>query len=197
MKKLIFIICVISLFSCKENKNNKEAKQAVNKNTLVKVNKDSLVTSQDTLKVFFNLDIKRMLGDYKDNISKAKEVLKSKNTLDNIAVESVIPINLEEFMFFYKLTYSTEEDWDFFERINTLIIQKSQSDAGNCIERYSNLAEFVDGEYAEGFYGDILIIAKRNSNKFCNIFINLSAISKKNLLDVYNEVCKGIKQKDD
>ncbi len=184
MKKILIITCAILFFSCKENN--------ISNDTIIEKNLDAdLKQDKDTLRIRYIPDTSRTMEDYKNNILKAKEVLNNKNTLDNIAVESIIPVNIEEFRFFYGLTYSTEEDWIFFEKINVLILQKAQSDSGNCIEKYSNLAEFVDGEYAEGFYDDILSIAERNPNKFCNIFENLSTDSKKNLLEAYKEVCNN------
>ena len=166
IKLMMVITCVISLFGCKQN------------------------TTSNKVPVY-NIDVTRTLDDYKSNISKVKGILNNNFVLDDLAVESVIPVNLEEFKFFYGLTYTTEEDWSFFEKINEMIVIKSQSSVGNCIERYLGLAEFVDGEYAEGFYADVFFIVERNPNKFCSIFDNLSIVSQQNLSDIHQEFCKA------
>lgn len=193
MKKVMILICLTILYNCKENNKNKVTEGIVNTDLVIGNTSDKdkidVVIKKDSLNVFFNQDSLRTLSEYKNNISKARDVLNSNNSLNSIVIESLIPVNFEEYKIYYGLTYSTEEDWVFFRKVDNLILENSNSDNGNCLEKYSNLAEFVDGEYAESFYDNILFVAKKNPDKFCKIFDRLSIHSKKNLMDVYEKIC--------
>ncbi|MFL9837852.1 hypothetical protein ABS768_10110 [Flavobacterium sp. ST-75] len=66
------------------------------------------------------------------------------------------------------------------------------ANARNCIEKYSNIAPYVDGEYAEGFFADIAYIADENPDTFCKVYNYLLPVSKDKLSSVYKKVCLGI-----
>ncbi len=194
MNKFIIVFGILFFFNCKENKAKDIPVEVIVKDSMIEKkgnnNVDNRIIHKDTIETVLNLKGNRRLKDYKNNITQVKSLLDKDSIIGNNAIESIIPSNSDEFSFYYDLTYSTEEDWNLFEKINSLIVEKAQSDVGNCLSKYSNLAEFVDGEYAEGFYADILFIAQSNSNKFCDVFSNLSSGSKENLLDIHNEICK-------
>lgn len=204
--KIALLFIIVICFSCKDTKkeinevstnqtNKAQVEEPVKK---VKTKKEESATKvkQEIEQFVFELDTTRTLEDYKRNIKQAKKLLKHQKSLDNNIIESLIPLSLEEFSFYYDLTYSTEENLNFFDKVDILIIKKAQENIGSSIERYSNLAEFVDGEYAEGFFDDILHIAQKNPEKFCSIYVSLTDVSKYKLEEIYNEVCQKNKASD-
>ncbi|NQX86670.1 MAG: hypothetical protein HRT67_12335 [Flavobacteriaceae bacterium] len=198
--KVVLLFIIVICFSCKDtkkeinevsiNQTNKAQVEEPIKKVETRKEESTAKVKQEIEQFVFERDTTRILEDYKRNIKQAKKLLKHQKRLDDNIIESLIPLNLEEFSFYYDLTYSTEENLNFFDKVDMLIIKKTQENIGSCIKRYSNLAEFVDGEYAEGFFDDVFHIAQRNSEKFCSIYASLTDVSKYRLESVYNEVCK-------
>ena len=197
MRAIILIVLVLVSFGCKQSNSSDKSLNQTENDSLIRIhpaiNIDKPALKIDTFDFEFSLDSKRTFSDYKKNISQVKTLLENNITLSDNIVESIIPTSQEEYSYYYSLTYTTEEDWLFFQKIDALIISKCEANVGNCIELYSNLAEFVDGEYAEGFYSNIYFIIEKNPAKFCDVYDNLSLKSKMLLTDNFNEFCKGIK----
>lgn len=109
-------------------------------------------------------------------------------------IENIIPRTLKEFIVFYELTYPDINKSTEFYKINELILKYSKEDKGDLFFLLLNMAEFVDGEYAEGYFYDIEDIIVKNKVKFCVIYKYLSKESKRRIEDIYLEVCKGIER---
>lgn len=111
-------------------------------------------------------------------------------------IESVIPVNMKEFVYFIELTYSDDKGQILFDEINLKIFKFARENRGNTFFLCLNMAEFVDGAYAESYHSDIEDVVMNNKKKFCNVYNNLSKESKRIIDPLYKEVCKGVKRKD-
>jgi len=189
--------------------NNKTGKKNLEKETVVsskigipqeKVidtieNKDVLnIKVIDTVKPN---KIVRTINEYKTNIDNFSKK-KTNNELITITdVERVSPISQEEFSFYYSLTYSDESNQNLHDAITTLILDNAIEDNGMVFFLYTDMAQFVDGEYAESYHSYIETVVSNNKKKFCTIYKHLSKDSKWILGNLYKEVCKGIKRQEE
>lgn len=135
----------------------------------------------------------RTLEEYKENILKFSE---STGQILTFQIESIIPINEEEFLYFYSLSYPEEypeSNLELYYKLDKTMLEYAIKDIDNCLFLYSNLAEFVDGEYADFYFEAIKDVVKSNVDKFCSItYPSLSNYSKERLIDIYEEYCKSI-----
>ena len=138
--------------------------------------------------------ISRTLEEYKSNLNIFSKK-KTNNELITIRnVENITPISQEEFSFYYSLTYSDESNQALHDAITTKVLDNAIEDNGMVFFLYLNMSQFVDGEYAEGYYTYIETVVSNNKNKFCVMYKYLSDRSKWLFEPLYKEVCKGIKR---
>jgi len=199
---LITIIVLLLINSCSNNLKSEKKNVYVlnNKDTVPKaeiINKNphlnKKIKSEKIIDTLPPIKIVRTIEDYKKSISKYS--IKTTHKLSEI--ENLIPTTEKEFDFFYDLTYSDESNSNLFNKINLDILNYAMEDKGDVFFLYTNMSEFVDGEYAEAFYADLEMISKNNKEKFCFNYKYLSEKSKKLLEDMYNDICNGIKRKED
>jgi hypothetical protein len=136
----------------------------------------------------------RTLEEYKKNVKLFEQKIVSKEELTIKSIENVIPIKDKEFGVFYNLTYSTDKNQKLFDRINLEIFEHALEDKGNVFFLCLNMVEFVDGEYADSYFGDIEYVVMGNKKKFCAMFKYLAKGSKWRVEDLYKEVCLGIER---
>ena len=142
-------------------------------------------------------EIARTITEYKTNIDSFSKK-KAKNELITITdVESITPISQEEFSFYYGLTYSDKSKQGLHDGITTAILDNAIEDKGKVFFLYADMAQFVDGEYAESYHSYIETVVSNNKIKFCAIYKYLSKDSKWILEPLYNEICKGIKRQEE
>ncbi len=201
MIKIQIVIISLFLYTGCTGKSEKSTLEKTKSKTDVKVAIESIKKTEETTEtlknndnVFFDLTFQknRTLEDYKKNVSMFSRLEKQAQTID---VESVIPINESEFLYFYSLSYPEEypeSNLDLYYEIDELILDNANDDKGNCLFLYSNLAEFVDGEYAEYYFEAMEEIAQDNIDRFCNvIYDSLSDTSKERLEYIYSKYCKS------
>ncbi|XLS30475.1 hypothetical protein ACJD0Z_06535 [Flavobacteriaceae bacterium M23B6Z8] len=112
---------------------------------------------------------------------------------DNSAIVKSIPQTDEEFGVFYSLSYE-EGTLELYYLINDAIFDAVERDLKEILLPFYNMAEFVDGEYAEYYFDNILFIIKKNTQSFCQTYLLLTANSKYKLGDFYENYCStGIK----
>ena len=141
--------------------------------------------------------ITRTLEEYKENVKLFEQKIDSSEKLIIENIEDVVPISVKEFGVFYDLTYSTDKNQKLFDRINLEIFEHALEDKGNVFFLCLNMVEFVDGEYADSYFGDIEYVVMGNKKKFCAMFKYLAKGSKWRVEDLYKEVCLGIERPDD
>lgn len=205
IRKILPILCIIFV-SC--NFQKKESETTTNKKDSILKNNSSRTT--DSIKLENNqvdkkhqkiLDtlppkkITRFIDDYKRNLNTLVEKkLESIKVTDFEIIEKIVPATQDEFSYYYGLTYSGDEKTAKFDQINELILKYSREDRGSLLFLLLNMAEFVDGEYAEGYFYDIEEVIIENKVKFCAIYKHLSKEPKRRIDGLYMEVCKGIER---
>ncbi len=145
----------------------------------------------DSLKVALEKD--RVLDDYIENIKIFENLFSKRGHLPPNLFEGIIPVNEDEFLHFYMLSAPEEypeSNINLYWAINDAMKKSALEDRGNCLYLYMNLAEFVDGEYAESFFIYIPTIIERHKSKFCDIYSNLSERSRYMLEDFFDESCE-------
>ena len=193
MKYNINLTLVFSLLiGCSNNKNpNPERSIEVTEKIQVvetieysDLNSESSNSDKESL-VFQDI---RSLTEYKANI----ESFANSEHIDISIVENVIPINEDEYFLFYSMSYPEEHEesnLELYYKIDEMMLIYASKDLGNCLSLYSNMAEFVDGEYADYFFGVMNIIVEKNKLKFCKIYTDLSSQSKIRLKNEYENSC--------
>ncbi len=188
MRKIILLLIFVIVASCNSKKKNSivsdKSETSIKKDTIGDTSKENQV---DTTFVFSK---NRTLNDYKNNIKNISLALEN-SILKNHYVESIIPINDSEFGYFYDLTYSNEEDSNLFYSLNELIVKISNEGKSNCLNLFLNLAQFVDGDYAESYFDDIEYLTLNNREKFCNAYKSLSKSSIDRLKSIYDKICNN------
>lgn len=206
--KNILILITILFVSCSSNEKKKKnsiiydsvlqinepKEKLINKNIIQTDNVDFENKSIDTIPPKKTL---RTLKEYEANIFEVSKKISLNELLTVDDIESVIPITIDEFSLYYELTYPEVNSQKIFDRIDSEIIQKAKQDIGTIFFLYLNIAEFVDGEYADGYSSDVETVVLKNKEKFCIMFRHLSEGSKFRLNSLYKEVCLGIKREDD
>ena len=201
MKTQIVIIGLFLYMGCigknekstfKNTKSNADVEVAIESVERLKKVVEPTKNSDDDL-LDLTLQENRKLEDYKKNV-----LLFSKLGIrvQTTQVESIIPINDDEYGYFYSLSYPEEypeSNLDLYYEMEELMLDYANEDKGNCLFLYSNLAEFVDGEYADFYFEAMEAIAKNNIDEFCNVIYNsLSDTSKKRLEYIYIKHCKSV-----
>lgn len=190
MKKAhIFIGILFVIVSCSFQKKGE-------KNTLIV--KDTMTQTvrqfEITIDTIYPKKINRTMVEYIKNIHNFSKKKNFNESIKISDIEGVTPTTEKEFRFYYNLTYSDEKDLKLFDIVNSYIVEYAVKDKGKILFLYANMAEFVDGEYAEGYHADFESIAYRNKKKFCVIYRYLNERSKWILEPIYKEVCKGVKR---
>jgi len=178
-KKLIIILLLPMILSCKNNESNNGIKIDTLKKTDSSINqrhsnKEVMLDSQHLSK----RDYTRIL---KEAISKIKI-----NKIDTEFIKLVIPLNEEEFGQFYGLTYN-ENTKDTFFKLDQLFYKYSKNE--DVFLKYLNLAEFADGEYAESYFEDIDVLIYEKKTLFCKLYKIISTEARERLID-YKDLCK-------
>ena len=195
MKKILLLVSIIIIVGCNSKKsNNKIATVEILKEDtpINKIKLDSKIKTLDVIQAdtTFVLSVDRSIEDYKKNIKKVYKLMRSDLKIKNHYIESTISLNENEHLFFYSLSYSySEEDIQMFDTLNRMILDEALFDKGICLKLFSNLAEFVDGEYADYYFDEMYFVASKNAQKFCDLYNNLSKVSIDRLTDVYKEIC--------
>ncbi|PQV44588.1 hypothetical protein CLV33_1203 [Jejuia pallidilutea] len=157
-------------------------------------NKDMLnVKAIDTIKPN---KIVRTINEYKTNIDNFSKKKADSELITIKDVESVTPTSEEEFDFYYSLTYPDINKQDLYNSITSAILDNAVEDKGIMFFLYLDMAQFIDGEYAEGYHVYVETVVFNNKKKFCAIYKHLSKDSKWILEALYKEVCKGIKRQE-
>ncbi len=168
-----------TIYSTKSTDSNK-----LLSNTVKSVN-------QDSLKVVVGKD--RVLENYAKNLEIFERLLSKKEYLPLNLLEGIIPTNEDEYLHFYMLSSPEEypeSNLNLYWAINSSIKKSTLEDKGNCLYLYLNMAEFVDGEYADAFFIHVPILIDKHKSKFCNLYIDLSERSKYRLRDFFDESCE-------
>lgn len=201
MKKVVFIMSVF-LFACCARKNKKNKIALSEPNTKMEIldnneKADTIIKVIENEESSINMIIQenRSLEDYKENILNFSKFNLEKEGYRTKEIESIIPINDDEFGYFYSLSYPEdypESNIELYYLIDSLMLENAINDSGNCLFLYLNLAEFVDGEYADYYFEVIENVVSKNLDKFCNtIYDSLSIISRERLEEIYNRYCKS------
>jgi hypothetical protein len=203
------IILLFFIFFLVVGCNNKTEKKNLKKDTValskIEIPQEKVIDTienEDVLNVKVIDTIKpnkiiRTINEYKTNIDNFSKK-KTKNELITIPnVEDITPISQEEFSFYYGLTYSDNSKQSLHDGITTAILDNAIEDNGMMFFLCADMAQFVDGEYAESYHSYIETVVSKNKIKFCAIYKYLSKDSKWILEPLYNEVCKGIKRQEE
>lgn len=141
--------------------------------------------------------IVRTIEKYKENINSFAKKKNNKDLITVKEIESVTPTTQEEFNFYYSLTDSNKNRQSLYDGITASILDNAAEDNGIVLFLYADIAQFVDGEYADSYHSYIETIIDNNKIKFCAVYKHLSKNSKWILEPLYNEVCKGIKRQEE
>lgn len=194
---LTLLLSILSL-GCIEKAKNEASKQVSDEPVMDSkeqekpIPKDESIQSSKKIDTTFILDKNRSIEEYKKNIISLHKLISNEVKIEPVFVESIIARSKKEFSVYYSFSYThNKKELDLYDRSNELIVDMAQEDKGNCFIPYFGLAEFVDGEYAEGFFSDAYFIVENNTEKFCNIYDRLSSGSRESLRVIYDEFCKG------
>lgn len=186
MKKYIIFITVLILWiSCLSKKKEEQqlTQKILEKGIYIKEINNIIIDTLPPKK------ISRTLEEYKKNVRNFEKKLDSVTILTTQDLESVVPVTEKEFSFYYGLTYSDKKDETLFYKIDILIFNYAKKDKGDVLFLCLGVAEFVDGEYADSYYGTLDSVVLDNKKKFCAIYKYLSKESRRRLENFYNEVC--------
>ena len=195
-EKIIIILSLILFTSCVKEVNNKSSikKELENQTNINKsANKRSIEKNSNEIDTLIGspmiLSNTRNLLEYKRNIKIFYRLLSENGSLNIDNLHGIIPINSNEYHYYYSLSHP-EKDIDRFDYIDQLIFHNALQDQGNVLKLYLNMSEFVDGEYADSYFGELENVIQNNSYKFCKeIYDSLSGRSRVRLVEFHKKFC--------
>ena len=135
-----------------------------------------------------------------DNVNqRANYVKKLRNVITSLKIEKkityleiqyVIPVSNEEFHEFYSYSYKGE-CLNAFERLNELFKEYATKRKLRFFILYLKLAEFVDGEFAEGYFESLEHIVKKNKTYYCRVRNTTSQKVRDRISDYFTVSCNS------
>ena len=105
-------------------------------------------------------------------------------------IQTAIPKTEGDFSTFYSYTERDEKSNVAFYKLNNLILEHAMNKERNVFKSFLLLSEYVDGEYAEGYFEDVEALIEKNGELFCELYNELPSRKVKRLFDYYNINCK-------
>lgn len=130
----------------------------------------------------------RSVKEFQSNLYKVNDIDYNDIIESPKLVEALIPNSIEEYFEFYSLSYS-EKTLSLYRKIDMAIIELATRNKGNCTYLYFNMAEYVDGEYAQKFFDNIDSLIEKNKTTFCKFFSNLRKGSQERLESKRSKFC--------
>ncbi|UTA69283.1 hypothetical protein [Emticicia sp. 21SJ11W-3] len=129
--------------------------------------------------------------DYKTELYALLEKFNSQKKLTDEELVRLIPKTENEFSVYYSLTSpNKEKKWNVIFSNIEIYIGKRASVSQKAFRAYVGLTNFVDGEYAEGYFDRLDFLIGKHTKYFCKIFSSLSSNEKRRLSDLYSQYCK-------
>lgn len=156
----IIIFLSINCFSCNNQKDNK--------------------TSQN--------DTPKIRKEYKVNLEKVAEKVKSGNKLSKNEILNIIPLSKEEFLIYNDYPQGKKKA---YEMLDFEVFDMARNGDKDIFELYIKMAEFFDvkSSYGEGYFATIgEEVISFNQEKFCNLYPLLSNECQKRLVK-YKAFC--------
>jgi hypothetical protein len=182
MKIFIARIAALTFIATACTNHSSKNKESENRSTdtavAASVTNDSLAKVTDTQHLAFR--------NYELILRQAIKKIDS-NNITRKDIATVIPATDEEFSKWYELTYD-DKGTKYFYRLDDLFYKYALKN-DEVLRQYLNLAEFVDGEYAESYFDDISFLVKKRRRQFCSTYKELSSRARERLHD-YQLQCK-------
>jgi len=127
---------------------------------------------------------------YRKLLQDFHKIYRRNRGLTQVQISSVIPTNHYEYLDYYSYSQGSEDSMFYFFAMDSLVKVNAHSGNEEILFRYLNLASFVDGEYAEGYFEDITFVIDNQKIKFCQLYPKLENGAKEWLEELYFENCK-------
>jgi hypothetical protein len=128
--------------------------------------------------------------EYEKALKQAINFLIQGKTLNADMILKAIPQSDEDFSIFYSISDKDEKSKIAFYELNNLIREHAKNKEKNIFKAYLLLSEFVDGEYAEGYFDHAEALIKNNRNIFCDFYLKSPTNKVKRLHKYYTKYCK-------
>jgi hypothetical protein len=105
--------------------------------------------------------------EYKVRLEKVITAILNGKTVEVKEIEYIIPSSQNEFSDFY--SFDSQETSSTFHKLNELVREYATQRKLNVFTAYVKFAEFVDGEFAEGYFDSLEKVIRKNKKAFCKI----------------------------
>jgi hypothetical protein len=144
------------------------------------------IVTENTDTMSKDLGDRQLAGrDYSKLIRDAQKKYKSV-ALDTLLVVGILPQNENEYIILYE-TSNTDEGMEFFDYLYGLF--KSCVENERVFNGFLNMAEYVDGEFAESYFEDIEVLILKYKTSYCKLKKSISKEAARRLSEI-NVSCK-------
>ena len=174
----LLLINIILLLLCGSNYNNQ-----------IKCDQKSIISKGS---IYIQITDNQGVRDgYRETIIEIINKMNKSEFVGNDELLYAIPRSEEEYLTFYSLTYPDMEKpiRDGFYELNNAFKEKANARISDFFIAYLQLSQFVDGEYADGYFEDVEFVIKNNIDYFCEIYPSLPVNKVKRLQSSYTKHC--------
>jgi hypothetical protein len=127
---------------------------------------------------------------YEDELIATFHKIEQGRRINDKTIVNLIPKNEKQYLVFYSMTYPDREDEirNSFYKLDSIIIDRANHNY-EILDVYILLSQFVDGEYAEGYFDNLEYLIGHNRQEFCSLF-SREAEKLSRINNYYNENCK-------
>lgn len=127
--------------------------------------------------------------NYAQNLESFLTSMINQNEIDTDELYKILPTTEGEFNVYFSCDYchnkNVVKSWQILDNV---FQQMALSDSATFL-KYLNIADFVDGYYAEVYFDNLSTIIESNEPLFCDYYFKLSDERKKRLESYYSEFC--------
>ncbi|MNE30439.1 hypothetical protein [Solitalea canadensis] len=126
---------------------------------------------------------------YLQKLTKVVDSISSHANISVRSIEAIIPATGEEMLEYYNLTFN-DSTYKYFSIIDSVIVKNAADNKYGFLPKYLMLNQFVDGEYADGYFDNLENIIIRNKKNVCRIYSNLPIEKVKRIQNLMRKYCK-------
>jgi hypothetical protein len=130
-----------------------------------------------------------IIEEYKDTLKIVLDSIKDHKSISDISIIKSLTNDTTQFRLFYESTNTIDfNDNKAIYSLLELVKTRSLSNI-NILYKYIQLVEFVDGEFAEGYYSDLSYIAENSLLIYCEVYFHQPKSIQNKLIEI-SRICK-------